>query len=352
MQKIIKFVVLVSSSQGFQEFKDKIFKLAHSLLPGCLNMSEKYMTLQQKFASRRRKEDEAGFVVDFLKAYSAFNDIYQDYKSVDDVSELKNLGLYERVEELDENLIMKIKDRAHELFRHGSKYNKDFDETRLDEKRFADLERILDSAESKELDSGKPEEHDAETEALHVLSDLRKSLMKRSLDSYVGTGFHVFRTLRENLYEIENYFSEQEKEHSQVRRLEKYAQRFSHEFSEKELAEIEHIRSFDDLSYALKGNTATMLEMAFEWCDLLFKGNARILRDYITESGDNEVLTLNLLLNKNMVDNTYGEDEAEDIFSKMYKDKGVDGQSGIEKAKDYVLKNSGNVEELIKRQKL
>jgi hypothetical protein len=225
------------------------------------------------FESRRRKEELAFLVVKFLRAFLRFREIGQSFRAAAQVNRLADSGLFERVRDLEEGLAFDLKEKAHYLFRTTSR-------------------------QANGLQASGPR-----SDAL--------ALDARSIDSYVGTGFHVLLILRESLYQIEHYAPELEGMGESEKQL----------YSETE------------------GLAGRMVER----CEELFSSAAGALRRLLTSADDNEILVLNLLQNVDLLEQVYGAGSAEGIFSDLCKGKRLAGRTGTERAAAYVKANCGNV---------
>jgi hypothetical protein len=214
------------------------------------------------FESRRRKEELAFLVVKFLRAFLRFREIAQAFRAAAELNRLPDSGLFERVRDLEEGLAFDLKEKAHYLFRTASRSN-------------------------------------------------GLAAEARSIDSYVGTGFHVLLILRESLYQIEHYAPDIEGQG---------------EIEKQQYAETE----------ALAGRMV-------ERCQELFSDAAGALRRFLAGTDDNEILVLNLLQNTGLLEQVFGPGSAETIFCDMSKGKRLAGKTGFEKAEAWVRAKCGNV---------
>ncbi|MGA2614598.1 MAG: hypothetical protein ABSG38_14265 [Spirochaetia bacterium] len=219
------------------------------------------------FESRRRKEELAFLVVKFLRAFLRFREIGQAYRAAAQINRLADSGLFERVRDLEEGLAFDLKEKAHYLFRTVS--------------------RQANGAQK----AGSPSS--------------RLAVDARSIDSYIGTGFHLLMILRESLYQIEHYAGESEKQ--------------------------------------LYSETEGLAGRMVERCEELFASAADALRRFLTDGDDNEILILNLLQNVDLLEQVYGAGSADGIFSDLCKGKRVAGKTGTEKAAAYVRMKCGNI---------
>jgi len=224
------------------------------------------------FENRRRKEALAFLVVKFLQAFLGFREIRQAFLEATRANQLATSGLFERVKDLEEGLAFDLKEKAHYLFR-----------------------TVWRQTNGPRAAASRPTSLAAEA---------------RSIDSYVGTGFHVLLILRESLYQIEHY-----------------------------APDIEGQGESERLYEETKGLASRMVER----CDELFASAAQALRLFITSAGDNEVLVLNLLQNIEPLEKVYGPGSAEGIFCDLLKGKRLAGKTGTEKAAVYARTKCGNI---------
>ncbi len=219
------------------------------------------------FESRRRKEELAFLVVKFLRAYLRFQDIAAMFREASRENRLAGSGLFERVRDLEEGLAFDIKEKAHFLFRTG-------------------------------------------TSAAGPGSPV-SAIDTRSIDSHIGTGFHLLLILRESLYQIDRYAPELDGESETGRQM--------------------------------RAETEGLAGRMVERCTELFQAAAQALRRIIEGALDNEILLLNLLQNIVLVEKVYGAGSAEAIFSELCSGKRLAGKSATEKVLSYVKAKCGNV---------
>jgi hypothetical protein len=223
------------------------------------------------FESRRRKEELAFLVVKFLRAFLRFREIRQAFLAAEQAKRLAGSGLFERVRDLEEGLAFDLKEKAHYLFRTVSR-------------------------QGNGMRVGSPDSPAAEA---------------RSIDSYVGTGYHMLLILRESLYQIEHYAPEMED------RAE----------SEKQLY----------------GETEVLAQRMVERCDELFTEASEALRRFMAAADNNEILVLNLLQNVELLEQVYGAGAADAIFSDLCKGKRLAGKTGVERAAAFARTKCGNI---------
>jgi hypothetical protein len=289
--------------------------------------------VQEQYIARRRKEDLSFLVIRFMKAYILFSDIYGKFKTLlSEGGNFQHSGLFAEIQNLEQTLVFDIKEKAHFLFRSD---RQNADEPEIVGSRFADLERIL--LENKQTDR---------TEARDVFAELRKSLVRKSIDSYIGTGFHLFMILLESVYQLENYVPQYRSELEYLERIEYLTNRIGYDFDQEEEHELGHIKQVVALCQSIASDTQELADVALERCMALFRETAEILRHSIEESATNEVLVLNLLKERALVEQVYGSGSWENILSHMFRTVGGHGESGAQKAESFVRSSCGNIEGL------
>jgi hypothetical protein len=227
-------------------------------------------TKRDQFETRRRKEHVAFLVVKFLRAYVVFQSISEEFETFTRTQSLEGCGLFEKVRELVNGQLFDLKERAHELFRS-----------------------------EKNSSRGRR-------------SAARSSNETRSLDSYIGTGYHLLLILQESLYQIERYAPELEKEK-------------------------------DELSAKMASDTEDLALRVMERCRALFGRTAEVIHRFVTASHDNEILILNLVLNRELVEKVFGAGDADSVFSTLCRGSEFHGNGGYERALNYVREKCGNV---------
>ena len=289
--------------------------------------------VQKQYIERRRKEDLSFLVVRFLRAHVEFFELYEEFKALlGEGADFQHAGLFAKINKLEQTLVFDIKEKAHFLFRSDWVGT---DETEVAGSRFADLERII--LESQNADRSKARE---------VFAELRKSLVRRSIDSYIGTGFHLFMILLESIYQLENYVPQYRGELEYLERIEYLTDRSGYEFDQEEEHELDHIKQVVTLCQSITTDTQELAHVALERCMALFRETAEILRHSIEDASSNEVLVLNLLKERGLVEQVYGAGAWESILSHMFRSAGEPGRSGAEKAESFVRRTCGNIEGL------
>ncbi|UCF98032.1 MAG: hypothetical protein JSV89_00500 [Spirochaetaceae bacterium] len=289
--------------------------------------------VQKQYIARRRKEDLSFLVIRFLKAHMLFIEIYDEFKALQNGSgDYQHSGLFDKIRNLEQKLVYDIKEKAHFLFRSERPGN---DAPEGIGSRFVDLERVLLQSQDAER-----------TRARELFSELRKSLVRKSIDSYIGTGFHLFMILLESVYQLENYVPQYRSELEYLERIEYLTSRIGYQFDEEEEHELDHIRQVVKLCQSIAVDTQDLAAIALERCMALFRETAEILRHSIEESAANEVLVLNLLKEKSLVEQVYGTDSWEAILAHMFRSVGGPEESGRQKAEAFVRSACGNIEGL------
>ncbi len=265
------------------------------------------------FESRRRKELLAFLVVKFLKAHESFREIHDEYVDASKNGCLAGCGLYRKVKVLEESYAFDMKEKAHILFRGNNGNGKG------------------GQGASGEMDPRR------------LIGELETSIESKSLDSYIGTGFHLLLILTESLYQLDQYIPEFHKEQAQIDRIEKIAKRIGYAFNADELHELEHLRALSEISLKVTADTEELTLRLMERCEALFKGTAEVIRHLIESTRENEILVQNLLQNVDLLEKVYGEGSAERIFQAICRHKRLDGRTGLEKAVNYARTRCGNV---------
>jgi hypothetical protein len=289
--------------------------------------------VQKQYIARRRKEDFSFLTIRFLRAHILYSDIYSEFKTLQKQGEdYQHLGLFDKIKNLEQTLVFDIKEKAHFLFRSEQRGE---DEAESIASRFADLERILLEGQAADR-----------TEAREVFFELRSSLVRKSIDSYIGTGYHLFMILLESVYQLENYVPQYRSELEYLNRIEYLTERIGYQFDQEEEHELSHIRQVVDLCQSIASDTLELAAVAAERCMILFRETAEILRHAIEESTANEVLVLNLFKEKALVEQVYGAGSWETILAHMFRNAGAAGDSGAQKAESFVRNACGNIEGL------
>ena len=222
---------------------------------------------RDQFETRRRKEQVAFLVVKFLRAYVGFQSIDKEFATFKRSGCLDGCALFEKVRDLVNGLLFDLKEKAHALFRS-------------------------EAAAAR----GRPR------------SDSREA---RSLDSLIGTGYHLMLILQESLYQVERYTPELEKEK-------------------------------DELSARVATESAELAVRIMERCRTIFKGTAEVVHKFVSKSHDNEILVLNLVQNTELLERVYGARSVEEIFSAVCRGHDAAGATAYERALSYVRATCGN----------
>jgi hypothetical protein len=263
-----------------------------------------------QFEARRRKEQVAFLVVKFLRMYVSFKEIAQEFHARSASGTLAGSGLFERVGGLAQSIGFDLKELAHALFRgRNGKHNGDV--------------RARGTRE--------------------ILEGMKTILERRSLDSYIGTGYHLLLILQESLYQIERYSPELDKEKAEIARIMELARSGSPGFPPDQRAELERLHSLDEISAKLAVDSAEMARVVLGRCMELLEGTAQVIRRFGTSANDNEILVLNLLQNRDLVEKVYGAGAAETIFAELCTGPGFKGRTGTDRALAFVRARCGNV---------
>ncbi len=305
------------------------------------------------YITRRRKEDLSFMIVRFLWAFDRFVEVHRDFSErLARGRGFEGAGLFARTRDIEERLVFDIKEKAHFLFRPargeaagsgaaasgaaGAEAGAAAPGPEGCERRhFEELEELLRLPGDR---SGR------KRSAVPILQDLRRSLVSRTLDSYVGTGFHMFMILRESLYQLEFYAPGSQSGREQVDRLERLALELGYPIDDADRRELDHIRELSEVGRRIHAETAELTRVAFERCHALFRETAEVLRHLIVESAANEVLVLNLLREERVVDRIFGAAAAERLFREMFRT-----QQGRAAALAHARRHCGNVEGIPER---
>jgi hypothetical protein len=270
------------------------------------------------FEARRRKEQLAFLVVKFLRACASFKSIRAEFRVLAPGGRLSGGGLFMKVRELAESLVFDLKEKAHFLFRSDP--------------------RALNGAAMKAA-AARPGSRDTRG----LLAGMKSSIESRSIDSYIGTGYHLLQILQESLYQIELYTPELEREKGEIRRILELARTTGNAFSAEEKTELERLQALSELSVKFAAESEELALRVVERCEAIFAGTAEVIRHYMASARDNEILILNLIQNKGLLEEVYGEGAAEQIFSELCKGRGFSGKTGLERALSYARAKCGNV---------
>jgi hypothetical protein len=281
-------------------------------------MARREVTREQ-FDARRRKEQLAFLVVKFLRAYASFQSINAEFRRLNDAGCLAGCGLFERVRELAESLVFDLKEKAHYLFRAAGSNGK------------------AGHAAAAPRDA---------KDTRRRIAGMKSNIETRSIDSYIGTGWHLLQILQESLYQIERYTPELEKEKGEISGILELARTSGYKFSLEEHAELERLKALDEISVKLAGEAVDLALRIMERCEALFAGTADVIRNFVASQSDNEILVLNLLEHRDLIEKVYGEGSAESIFWELCKGRGFTGRSGLERAINFARTKCGNISAL------
>jgi hypothetical protein len=268
-----------------------------------------------RFEARRRKEELAFLVVKFLRASALFISIDAEFRRLTREGRLAGGGLFVRVRELAGSLVFDLKEKAHFLFRTDPRAANDV------------------KGASK---TGSRTTHE-------LLAGMKNSIESRAIDSYIGTGYHLLLILQESLYQIELYTPELEREKGEISRILELARTTGNAFSPEERAELERLQSLSEISVKFAEESEELALRVAERCRALFAGTAEVIRHFMASAKDNEILIQNLVQNRDLLEQVYGEGASEQIFSELCKGRGYTGKTGLERAMNYARANCGNI---------
>lgn len=288
----------------------------------------------QSYIVRRKKEFLPLLVVRFLHAHDTFNSIYEDFQKTDlatkRVCDQGGSSFFERIKHLEQSLFFDIEAKSRFLFRQSRGTN-----TREAEiqSKYADLIAHLNLQSSPMGDS----------EFNSTFSQLRKSLLNKSLDTNIRKILHILTLLKVNFHELEYYDVEYVREHQFVVKIESLFTQFGRALLDSEKHELNHIKEIDKIGRKIVDDTKNHIRVAMQRCESLFHETSRILLHVIQESRKNEVLVLNLLRERELMDRIFGVRAHEEIFSRMYASMPSLGHTGTERAVNYCRFNCNNI---------
>jgi hypothetical protein len=277
-------------------------------------MAKRELTPDQ-YEARRRKEQLAFLVVKFLRANALFISIDAEFRRLAKEGNLAGGGLFVRVRDLEDSLVFELKEKAHFLFRNDP--------------------RAANGVKGASK-TGSRTTHE-------LLAGMKNSIESRAIDSYIGTGYHLLLILQESLYQIELYAPELEREKREISRILELARTTGNVFSPEERAELERLQSLSELSVKFAAESEELALRVAERCEALFAGTAEVIRHFMASARDNEILIQNLVQNRDLLEQVYGEGAAERIFSELCKGKGYTGRTGLERALNFARAKCGNI---------
>jgi len=263
------------------------------------------------FETRRHKEGVAFLVVKSLRVAVTFRGIANDFRALLEAGDLARGGLCDRLRELTESLAFDQKEKAHLLFRNEKRYGSGA------------------GADAQDMRS--------------ALAGMKVSIERRTIDSYVGTGFHLLLILQEALYQVERYAPELQKEREEIQRLLAMADASSYHFTEEERAELARLETVEGISSALARDSVDLAKRIMGRCETVMTRTAEVIRRFIVSASDNEILILNLLENRDLVENVYGVGAAEAVLRDLCAGPQFVGPTGVQRALSFVRTHCGNV---------
>jgi hypothetical protein len=261
------------------------------------------------FEERRRKEQVAFLVVKFLRMYVSFKEIAAEFHARLAAGSLAGSGLFEKVAELAQSIGFDLKELAHSLFRAKN-------------------------------ENGAPAKPRGTREAL---SGMKTLLERRTLDSYIGTGYHLLLILHESLYQIEHYSPELDREKDEIGRIMDLARAGGAGLGFDQREELERLQALDEISAKLAVDSAELAQVVLHRCEELLEGTARVIRRFGASANDNEILVLNLLQHTDLVEKVYGAGSVEAIFTELTAHSGYKGRTGLDRAVAFVRARCGNI---------
>jgi hypothetical protein len=275
----------------------------------------------QSYVVRRNKEFLSLLVVRFLRANDVFNGIYEDFRNAGLGAVGHQLpvegSFYKRINQLEQSLFVDIEAKSRFLFRRSR--GTTVDDTEI-QSQYDDL--------------------------FAAFSQIRKSLLNKSLDTNIRKILHILRLLKACLHELEHCDVEYAREHEYVAKLESFFTKFGRGLANHERHELDHIKDIDKISSKIVSDTKNHIRIAMQRCKSLFHETSQILLHVIQEARKNEVLVLNLVRERELIDRIYGFEAHERILAGMYASMPQLGNSGLEKAVNFCRHNCNNTSDL------
>jgi len=262
---------------------------------------------RESFEARRRKEQVAFLVVKFLRMHIAFRQIASEFHDRLADGTLPSAGLFRRVSDLAQSIGFDLKELAHALF------------------------RTRNGAESPPAPSRSSDR----------LAAAKTALERRFLDSSIGTGYHLLLILLESLYQIERYSPELDREMKEIDQVMELSR--APKMGADQRAELESLHTLDQFSARLAQDSTELAQIVIRRCADLLEATAKVVRRFGSSATDNEILVLNLLRSRDLVEQVYGEGSAEEILADLCGKAGFRGRTGTERALALVRSRCGNV---------
>jgi len=279
---------------------------------------------REDFELRRRKEERAFLVVKFMRAHDSFGRISEEFRLRSSTGSLAGSGLFERVRELAESLVFDLKEKAHLLFRTAGN----------------GAEAGGPNGSPADPRSGAAQPNG---QSRKWLAAVERGIEARSIDSTIGTAYHLLLILQESLYQIERYTPELEREKAEINRILQLARAPGSNLTEAELEELERLRALDEASMRAAIESEDMTLRVMERCETVYAAAAEVIRHFVTGERDNEVLVLNLLQNRELVERIYGSGGLEAIFQEIFAGTEIAGETGTERALSFARARCGNL---------
>jgi len=268
---------------------------------------------RDQFEARRHKEQVAFLVVKFLRMFVAFQAIAAEFSARGGPGGLAGSGLFEKVLELSRGIGFDLKEMAHALFRNDA--------------------RVGNSLDARPGTRG----------TRKLLHGMKSSIERRSIDSYIGTIYHLLLILQESLYQLERYTPELQMEAGEIERVLDMTRATSARIRDDEKEELARLQAQDEMGAKLAIESADLARQVMQRCETLLAGTAQMIRQFLGSASDNEILVLNLLQSQDLLAKVYGEGSAESIFSDLCSGA---GKTGLARALAFARSRCGNVSAL------
>lgn len=277
----------------------------------------------QAFVRRRKKEFLSQIFIEFLKGDYLFSSLLRDsFIKGSLIEDFTESGLSERINTLYEKIFIELVRKMDFLYRRKIDEDDGYSET-----------IALKMTENELLNNSKIKDK---------LSEINKTFLNQSLDSNIHRLSRKLLVLKENLYELDSFEYRYKQEHQYSDETISLLKGYGHVFDRVEEDELNEIKKMERLNRKILSDTKSHTKMLLNLCKSLFEETAIILLHIIQDSGDNEVLVLNLFRENELVEHIYGEGASERIFTKMFKESDYPGNTGLEQAINFLTNNCNN----------
>ena len=138
-----------------------------------------------------------------------------------------------------------------------------------------------------------------------AVRELTASIEMRSIDSYLGTGYHLLAILRNPSTSSSTTRPPTRRRRAAVAAIDDMARRSELHLQPEEAHELEHLRSLATLSEKLSAENGTLADASSSAAGTCSRARRRSSSD-LEGAVENEVLVQNLLQNRDLLDRVYG----------------------------------------------